>query len=48
MGGTALQLSYLVGVYSVRAGWDVTHDRIVDDVIAAPTVGLTQENLAVW
>ena len=48
MGGTALQLSYLVGVYSVRAGWDVTHDRIVDDVIAAPTVGLTQENLAEW
>jgi ribose transport system substrate-binding protein len=48
MGGTALQLSYLVGVYSVRAGWDVTHDRIVDDIIAAPTVGLTQENLAEW
>ena len=48
MGGTALQLSYLVGVYSVRAGWDVTHGRIVDDVISAPTVGLTKENLAQW
>jgi ribose transport system substrate-binding protein len=48
MGGTALQLSYLVGVYSVRAGWDVTHDRIVDDIIAAPTVGLTKENLPEW
>jgi ribose transport system substrate-binding protein len=48
MGGTALQLSYLVGVYSVRAAWDVTHDRIVDDVIAAPTVGLTRDNLAEW
>jgi ribose transport system substrate-binding protein len=48
MGGTALQLSYLVGVYSIRAAWDVTHDRIVDDVIAAPTVGLTKENLPEW
>jgi ribose transport system substrate-binding protein len=48
MGGTALQLSYLVGVYSVRAGWDVTHDRIVDDIIAAPTVGLTKDNLEEW
>lgn len=48
MGGTALQLSYLVGVYSVRAGWDVTHDRIVDDIIAAPTVGLTKDNLEQW
>ena len=48
MGGTALQLSYLVGVYSIRAGWDVTHDRIVDDIIAAPTVGLTKDNLAEW
>ena len=48
MGGTALQLSYLVGVYSIRAAWDVTHDRIVDDVIAAPTVGLTKDNLAQW
>jgi ABC-type sugar transport system substrate-binding protein len=48
MGGTALQLSYLVGVYSIRAAWDVTHDRIVDDIIAAPTVGLTKENLPEW
>ena len=48
MGGTALQLSYLVGVYSVRAGWDVTHGRIVDDIISAPTVGLTKDNLAEW
>jgi ribose transport system substrate-binding protein len=48
MGGTALQLSYLVGVYSIRAAWDVTHDRIVDDVIAAPTVGVTKDNLAEW
>ena len=48
MGGTALQLSYLVGVYSIRAGWDVTHDRIVDDIIAAPTVGLTKDNLEQW
>jgi hypothetical protein len=26
----------------------VTHDRIVDDIIAAPTVGLTKDNLAQW
>jgi ribose transport system substrate-binding protein len=48
MGGTALQLSYLVGVYSIRAGWDVTHGRIVDDIISAPTVGLTKDNLDQW
>jgi ABC-type sugar transport system substrate-binding protein len=48
MGGTALQLSYLVGVYAVRAGWDVTHARLVQKVISAPTVGLTKNNLEQW
>jgi len=48
MGGTALQLSYLVGVYTVRAAYDVHVGRIVPDVIKAPTAGITKANIDQW
>jgi ribose transport system substrate-binding protein len=48
MGGTALQLSYMVGVYSVRAAYDVKVGRIVPDVIKAPTAGITKDNVDQW
>jgi ABC-type sugar transport system substrate-binding protein len=48
MGGTALQLSYMVGVYAVRAAYDVHVGRIVPDVIKAPTAGITKDNVDKW
>jgi ribose transport system substrate-binding protein len=46
MGGTALQLSYLIGVYTVRAAYDVQVGRVVPDVIIAPTAPITPENVS--
>ena len=46
MGGTALQLSYLIGVYSVRAAYDVHVGRVVPGTIIAPTAPITPENVA--
>ncbi len=48
MSGTALQLSYLVGVYSVRAAYDITQGRLVADEILAPTAPVTAENIDQW
>lgn len=48
MYGTALQLSYLVGVYSVRAAYDVTNGRLVSRAILAPTAPVTPETVAKW
>jgi ribose transport system substrate-binding protein len=48
MYGTALQLSYLVGVYTVRAAYDVTHGRLVPKQILAPTAPVTKDNIDKW
>lgn len=48
MAGTALQMSYLVGVYAVRAAYDVHIGRLVADMILAPTAPVTQDNIAEW
>jgi ABC-type sugar transport system substrate-binding protein len=48
MAGTALQMSYLVGVYAVRAAYDVYKGRLVPDNILAPTAPVSSENIAEW
>jgi ribose transport system substrate-binding protein len=48
MGGTALQLTYLACVYSLRAGYDVIQGRLIPDRINAPTAGVTPENIDLW
>jgi ribose transport system substrate-binding protein len=48
MGGTALQLSYLIGVYSVRAGYDLVKNRLISNKILAPTAPVTQANIDQW
>ena len=48
MQGTALQISYLAGVYSVRAGYDVLQGRLIPGRIDAPTAGVTPENVEQW
>jgi ribose transport system substrate-binding protein len=48
MAGTALQLSYMIGVYTVRAAYDLTQHRLVPKQILAPTAPLTTENYAEW
>jgi ribose transport system substrate-binding protein len=48
MGGTALQLSYLVGVYSVRAGYDLFKGRLISNKILAPTAPVTKDNIDQW
>lgn len=48
MAGTALQMSYLVGVYSVRAAYDIKVNRLVPSQILAPTAPVTPDNIAQW
>lgn len=48
MAGTALQMSYLVGVYAVRAAYDVHIGRLVPASILAPTAPVTSENIDTW
>jgi ribose transport system substrate-binding protein len=48
MYGTALQLSYLIGVYTVRAAYDVVHHRLVPPKILAPTAPVTPDNIDQW
>ena len=48
MAGTALQLSYLVGVYTVRAGYDLMQGRLIPREILAPTAPVTKENVDQW
>ena len=45
MYGTAMQLSYLVGVYTVRAAYDITQGRQVPAKILAPTAPVTPDNV---
>ncbi len=46
MYGTAMQLSYMVGVYTVRAAYDIVKGRQVPAKILAPTAPVTPENVA--
>ncbi len=48
MYGTALQLSYLIGVYTVRAAYDLTQKRLVPTKILAPTAPVTPDNVDSW
>jgi ribose transport system substrate-binding protein len=48
MYGTALQLSYLIGVYTVRAAYDLTQKRLVPTKILAPTAPVTADNVDTW
>jgi ABC-type sugar transport system substrate-binding protein len=48
MAGTALQMSYLVGVYAVRAAYDIHQGRLVPEAILAPTAPVTPENIDQW
>ncbi len=48
MAGTALQLSYMIGVYTIRAAYDLTQDRLVPRQILAPTAPVTGENIERW
>jgi len=46
--GTALQLSYLVGVYTVRAAYDLNQGRLISKTILAPTAPVTPDTVAQW
>jgi ABC-type sugar transport system substrate-binding protein len=46
MYGTAMQLSYMVGVYTVRAAYDIVKGRQVPAKILAPTAPVTPDNIA--
>ena len=48
MFGTALQLSYLVGVYAVRAAYDLKAGRLISSETLAPTAPVTPENIDLW
>ncbi|MGP2491999.1 sugar ABC transporter substrate-binding protein [Mesorhizobium sp. PUT5] len=48
MYGTALQMSYLVGVYTVRAAYDVTNGRLIPRTILAPTAAVTPDTVDNW
>jgi ribose transport system substrate-binding protein len=45
MYGTAMQLSYMVGVYTVRAAYDIYKGRQVPTKMLAPTAPVTPENV---
>ncbi len=46
MYGTAMQLSYMVGVYTVRAAYDIYKGRQVPTKMLAPTAPVTPDNVA--
>ena len=46
--GTALHLSYLVGVETVRACNDVMLGRLVPDFVAPPTTAITADSVDQW
>lgn len=48
MFGTALQLSYLVGVNAVRAAYDLKAGRLIAAETLAPTAPVTPENIDRW
>lgn len=48
MFGTALQLSYLVGVEAVRAAYDLKVGRLISSETLVPTAPVTPENIDQW
>lgn len=48
MAGTALQLSYLVGVDAVRAAYDLKVGRLIPSQTLAPTAPVTPANIDQW
>lgn len=48
MEATALSLSYLTGVYTIRAGYDVLVGRLVPEIINAPTTAVTPATIDRW
>lgn len=48
MYGTALQMSYLVGVYTVRAAYDLANNRLISRTILAPTAPVTPDSIDTW
>ena len=48
MEGTALQHSYLIGVYTVRTAYDLVQGRVVPPEVLAPTAPVTQDNIDQW
>jgi ribose transport system substrate-binding protein len=44
--GSAIHLSYMVGVHTVRAAWDVAHGLPVPKLITFPSIGLDPDNVA--
>lgn len=48
MAGTALQLSYMVGVYTIRAAYDLYMGRLVPKQLLAPTAAVTKANVGQW
>jgi ribose transport system substrate-binding protein len=45
MQGSAFHFSYLVGVYTARAAWDVAHGRPLTPFIEVPTLPLDRNNV---
>jgi ribose transport system substrate-binding protein len=45
LAGSAIHLSYLVGVQSVRAAWDVVHGLPVPKDITFPSIGIDAKNV---
>jgi hypothetical protein len=41
-------MSYLVGVYTVRAAYDLKNGRLVPEKILAPTAPVVPETVATW
>jgi ribose transport system substrate-binding protein len=48
MQGTVLQLSYLFGVYALRAGYDISVGRLVPKRINVPLAGVSRKNIDKW
>ncbi len=46
--GTALQTSYMIGVYTVRAAYDLWQDRLVSNQVLTPTAPVTKDNIDKW
>ena len=41
-------MSYLVGVYTVRAAYDLNQGRLIPKTILAPTAPVTPDTVAQW
>jgi ABC-type sugar transport system substrate-binding protein len=46
--GTALQTSYMIGVYTVRAAYDLSVKRLVPAQVLTPTAPVTKDNVDQW